>query len=186
MVELNSFTYTRSILCTFVFTIIILLFDLVYFTGYEQSEWSFHPVSSIYSFLAVSWYKFSFFSLSPYDRDWRDDNGTRNKHSVNNTARIVCGTVCVIVWCLSHLPAAAACGWFAAVGRAGRRYWSIVAAASTAADGVQQQMLAVSCLRPRDLAEHRLVSVTVAFMQRERKNGKWYKLNYGFLVFHVM
>ena len=136
MVELNSFRYTRSILCTFVFIVIILLFVLVYFTGYEQSEWSFHPVSSIYSFLAVSWYKFSFFSLSPYDRDWRDDNGTRNKHSVNNTARIVCGRVCVIVClsiCLSHLPAAAACGWFAAVGPAGRRYWSIVAAASTAA-----------------------------------------------------
>ena len=68
-----------------------------------------------------------------------------------------CSSVCSSV-CLSHSPAAAACGRCAAVGPAGRRSINRSDCCALQQHDVQQQMQAVSCLQPGDAAGHRLVN----------------------------
>ena len=65
--------------------------------------------------------------------------------------------LCLFV-CLSHLPAAAVCGQFTAVGPCGQEilidrsgHWMLQL------QGVQQLMQPVSYPQPRDVADHRLV-----------------------------
>jgi len=83
-----------------------------------------------------------------------------------DTARMVCmqqGGLCngmhlSLSVCLSHLPAAAVCSQFTAVGPCGQEilidrsgHWMLLQ------QGVQQQMQAVSYPQPGDVADHRLV-----------------------------
>ena len=124
-----------------------------------------YNMTYFYSFLALSFNSiFNFFWLK------RPSTSARTVVPLTTpliiaAAGIVCGRVSVTLRCpsdcLFHSPAAVVCGGFAAMGPAGRRYRSIAAVVVRRSSTVfgSKWSRAVSCLQPRDAAEHWFVDV---------------------------